>query len=172
MNKDLNLEKLARIVERDLPNLENIAILKDSNEYMVFGCYRVIKQPKKHSVAVYKHSVLLQEFSSLRTALSWCIADKHNQYTLSQDIIRLDVSKNMLESDLAVRQPLGLKITDPKLRESVMLKIDTRKRRLSEVTEQLDKCVNLAKYWQTRGFNNETARTGRTSTTRTNIQGH
>ena len=172
MSKNLDLEKLARIVERDLPGLENIAIIKDSNEYVVFSCYRLVKQPKEHSVAVYKYNVLLNEFTSLRTALSWCIADKHNQYTLSQDIKRLDASKNMLESDLAVRQPLGLKISDPKLKESVMLKIDTRKRRLSQVSEQLDKCVNLAKYWQTRGFNNETARTGRTSTTRTNIQGH
>jgi hypothetical protein len=169
MKKNLDIEKLQRIVERDLPALENIAILKNHDDYLVFGCYRVIKQPKAHSVEVYKNGVLLQEFTGLRTALSWCIADKYNQYTLGQDIKRLDASKFMLESDLAVRQPLGQKISDAKLKESVMLKIDTRKRRLSAVSQQLDKCVNLAKYWQTRGFNNETARTGRTSTTRTNI---
>ena len=163
------LEKLQRMVERDLPDLASIAIVKDSNEYLVFGCYSVVKQPKTGRVTVSKHGVLYHRFSSLRTALSWCIADKHQQYSLTRDIERLDADKSLLEDDLAVRQPLALRIKDFVLKEAVMLKIETRKRRLTAVTDQLDKCVNLAKYWQIRGFNNETARTGRTSTTRTNI---
>jgi hypothetical protein len=34
------------------------------------------------------------------------------------------------------------------------------------VDERLTKCVNVAKYWQLRGFNNETARAGRSASHR------
>jgi hypothetical protein len=57
-------------------------------------------------------------------------------------------------------------------REAVHSKIDSRKYRLRCIAEQLDKCINLAKYWQIRGFNNETARTGRTPPHRTNRPGN
>jgi len=163
------LEKLHRMVERDMPMLEHISIIKEDNRYLVFGIYQVTHDPGTGRVAVSKNDIFRHEFTGLRTALSWCIADKYQQFPLTQNIERLDADKSSLEADLAVRQPLAHRIKDAFLRESVMLKIDTRKRRLIAVTDQLDKCVNLAKYWQIRGFNNETARTGRTSTTRTNI---
>jgi hypothetical protein len=52
-----------------------------------------------------------------------------------------------------------------------MLKVEHRREQLARVSDQLTKCVNLAKYWQIRGFNNETARTGRSASQRTSRPG-
>jgi signal recognition particle GTPase len=98
----------------------------------------------------------------LPTALSWCIADKYQQHHLSTDIMRLEQQKLLLTADIRTRSTLNARIRSQDLRESVEAKIATRRARLQIVDERLTKCVNLAKYWQQRGFNNETARTGRT----------
>jgi signal recognition particle GTPase len=94
--------------------------------------------------------------------LSWCIADKFQQYNLSTDIIRLEQQKLLLQADIHTRAALSKGIRSADLRENVEVKIATRRSRLQIVNERLTKCINLAKYWQQRGFNNETARTGRT----------
>lgn len=158
-------EKLRRMVEKDLPDLEQLAIVRDGRDYLVFGAYRI--SPCSGWFRVTKHGVERPDFGSLRSALSWCIADKHNQCRLGSEIERLDAAKSLLQDDLAVREPLAKKVRDPGLRESVLLKLDTRRRRLVAVGQQLDKCINLAKYWQLRGFNNEIARTGRPQANRT-----
>jgi hypothetical protein len=69
-----------------------------------------------------------------------------------------------LINDLAVRTALAERMRD---RTFVEAKIDTKRCRLQQLDFRLDKCVNLAKYWQTQGFNNETVRTGRTPSKRT-----
>jgi hypothetical protein len=96
------------------------------------------------------------------TALSWCIADKYQQHNLSTNIMRLEQQKLLLTADIRTRSTLNTRIRSQDLRESVEAKLATRRSRLQQVDERLTKCVNLAKYWQQRGFNNETARTGRT----------
>jgi hypothetical protein len=58
-------------------------------------------------------------------------------------------------------------IQDPERRELVAVKIANKKTSLRFVENRLTKCINSAKYWQTKGFNcDETARPRRTTTQR------
>ncbi len=166
MKKTQALDKLRRMVEKDLPNLAESAILRDGNNYDVFSRYQIC--PKNGVFSVEKYRNAIGEFVSLQSALSWCIADKYQQTSLGEQIRRLDQEKLLLIADLAARTYMSHKIQDKSKKEAVQHKIDTRKRRLGQVDNQLDKCINLAKYWQIRGFNNETARTGRQPSNRTN----
>jgi len=164
MKKHQALARLQQLIEPDLLALERNIIIADGAGFAVFGCYRI--DPHSGHYRVSKHGDDRGEFSAVPTALSWCIADKYQQHDLSTNIMRLEQQKLLLQADLHTRTILGKGIRSQHLRESVEAKIATRKSRLQLVDERLTKCVNLAKYWQQRGFNNETARTGRTSSHR------
>jgi hypothetical protein len=165
MKKHQALKKLENIVAQDLPELERNIIIRDGNDVVAFGHYKI--QPRNGIFCVTRWTDQVGEFTSSRLALSWCIADRYQKYTLANDIMRLSRQQNLLSSDLRVRSALSKKIQQPHWRENVELKIQRKRQRLQHIEIQLDKCVNLAKYWQLRGFNNETARTGRTASPRT-----
>ena len=166
MNKQQRvLDRLKSIVEQDLPNLEKMSILPNGAGYTVFGIYDI--RPHDGAYLVVRRDNELGVFGSLRTALGWCIFDKNYQVTRARELARLDHKKTMLDNDIAVRRSLANRITDPQRQQAVASKISHRVSQLNSVKTNLDKYVNLAKYWQTRGFNNETVRTGRTASART-----
>jgi hypothetical protein len=160
MKKHQALARLQQLIEPDLLALERNIIIADGAGFIVFGCYRI--DPQSGHYRVSKHGDVRGEFAIVPTALSWCIADKYQQHQLSTDIMRLEQQKLLLQADIRTRAALSKGIRSADLRENVEAKIATRRIRLHLVDERLTKCVNLAKYWQQRGFNNETARTGRT----------
>jgi hypothetical protein len=170
MKKQQALERLAGLVGPDLELLKNNIIVKQENCYYVFDQYEIRAESGRFRTT--RRSSDIGEFSSCRSAISWCIADKYNQRRLAGQIRNLDREKSMLLADIQTRDTLSRGLRDFARREAVLSKIDSRKYRLRCVTEQLDKCINLAKYWQIRGFNNETARTGRTSPHRTHRSSH
>jgi hypothetical protein len=158
------LDRLQHLVEADLPDLAKNAIVPLSDTvYQVFDRY-VLNIQKSRRAQLMRYGNLVSEFTSARLALAWCIADKYNQQRLREQILQLDQQKSMLINDLAVRTALAERMRD---RTFVEAKIDTRRHLLQQLDFRLDKCVNLAKYWQTQGFNNETVRTGRTPSKRT-----
>ena len=160
MKKHQALARLQQLIEPELLALERNIIIADGSGFIVFGCYRI--DPQSGHYHVSKHGLDRGEFCAVSTALSWCIADKYQKHDLSTGIMRLEQQKLLLQADIHTRSILSKGIRSRDLRESVEAKIATRKSRLQAVDERLTKCVNLAKYWQQRGFNNETARTGRT----------
>jgi len=158
------LKKLQKLVSADLPDLERNAIIRDGRDIVAFGCYKIT--PKNGMFFVTRWTNDIGEFSSSRLALSWCIADRYQKHKLSWDIKRFSEQQNLLLADLHTRSALLKNIQQPHWRENVELKVQRKRQRLQQIEIQLDKCVNLAKYWQLRGFNNETARTGRSASPR------
>lgn len=158
------LDRLHNLVKQDLPDIaKNVIVPLEQDLYQLFDRYQIrIHRDRSTSLEIRGNAV--GEFTSPRLAVAWCIADKHNQQRLKEDIQRLDRQKSMLIADLSVRSALADRMQDRSLIED---KIDTKRLRLRQIDFRLDKCVNLAKYWQTQGFNNETVRTGRTPSKRT-----
>jgi hypothetical protein len=166
MKRQQALQRLQDMLEPDLAELISNAILPDDDGYMAFGIY-YFRRDRDHW-DVYKRQDLQAQFSNIKIAVSWAIADKYQQYGLGRDLVNLDIHRRSLSADIEVRAGLSKKITDSNRKESVDLKIYMRKQRLKDVETRLTKCVNVAKYWQIRGFNNETARLGRTTSHKTN----
>jgi hypothetical protein len=150
------LDRLRSMVEPDLERYQRNIIIKQGKDYDVFVIYRV-----SAGADVYRREDFIAKFSSPKVALSWCIADKYQQYHLAQEILGLDQHLQRLEDDITVRASLCDRFRTATARNAAQTKIDTRRQSLRHTQERLDKCVNLAKYWQIRGFNNETARSGR-----------
>lgn len=163
MNIDKEFEQALRTELKDI--LPNTIWRNDDGVYSVFGHYRI--EPTRPGYRVYCSATEVGIFNSTKTALSWCIADKYQAYNLARELLELDTKLGSLTADIAVRTAVGERSTDWKFRDAIGTKLETKIIRKKQVENELTKCVNWAKYCQQRGFNNETARTGRNQPNKT-----
>ena len=157
MKPDLEFERMFR---QEFKNIAPNLIWQSKDGYEVFGHYKI--QPKSRGYQVFCGLSEVGIFSSTRTALSWCIADKNHGYNTARDILRTDNKLTALKNDIHTRAAIGDRSRDPKLQEIILTKLESKIIQKKLLENQLTKYVNWAKYiQQQRGFHNETARTGR-----------
>lgn len=163
MKPDQEFERLFRQEFRDV--MPNTIWQNDNGVYEVFGHYRI--QPQRPGYRVFCSATEVGVFSSTRTALSWCIADKHKSYNTARELLNLDTKLTALTHDINSRAAVGDSSKNPALRETILTKLETKIIRKKLLENQLTKCVNWAKYIQQRGFDNETQRIGRSQPNKT-----
>lgn len=154
-------EKLEKFASREIEKLQHNLIVVDSRGvYTVFGRYRVCPENQNYVVRITGQNPLT--FGSKKSAISWCVADKYRQHNLARNIWILDQKKTILSADIECRTRLANQSRNYSFREAVQTKLEPKILHLNAVRSELEKCVNSAKYWQIRGFSNETNRPGRT----------
>lgn len=164
LNKD---NKINRAAFDEFPGLLSNSLWENSSgNYTVFGRYNIVKDQIGYRVHCALTDVGM--FYSTRSALSWCIADKFKKYNLARDLIQLDTSLYHITADIATRAAIGNRVKDSDTYEIILTKLETKILKKKEIENRLVKCVNLAKYCQQQGFDNETARISRTVTDKTN----
>lgn len=159
MNTDKKLEQFAEKHYRAA--LESGIVPLSDNRVLVFGKW--LLEPTNQGCQVSEYDQVVAEFADRRTALSWCVAEKHHHYKLSFTIKTLDAKKTTLGNDIAVRTQLARRSTAPRHQETVMTKLEPKINYYQAVKSELEKCIDLAKYMQIRGFSNETSRPSRGS---------
>lgn len=157
MTKDQKLERWAKKEIRS--NLHNMIINDDQGGYIAFGKYYIA--PNRTSYEVRRYSDIAGKFGSKRSAISWCVADNLEQLNLAREILVLDSKKQLVGADLNVRQALAHRSRNADFQETVTNKLQRKLDTYQGISAELEKCINLAKYLQLRGFSNETARTSR-----------
>lgn len=163
-------QEVTRLLKQEFPELlPNTIWQNDNGIYEVFGHYQIV--PEKNGYRVFCSASDAGIFGTTKTALSWCIADKFQAYNLAREIKELDNKLTYLISDIAVRAALAERSQNWNFRDPVGTKLETKIIRKKQLEKRLAKCVNWAKYCQQRGFNNETARTGRGQSNKTSRQG-
>ena len=154
--------KLEAFAERELVNLADNLVLEDGDCYFLFGRYDLTKLD--HEVVVHDRHCLVGTFGSTRTAVAWCIADKFNQLNTARRIQQLDHERTRYTNDINIKRFMVAQSTNYEFTDTVRVKIAQQQRQYQAIETELSKYVNLAKYWQYRGFNNETQRTSSTQT--------
>lgn len=139
----------------------------DDNEYEVFGYYKVVVDHPRCTVFINNDEQ--GTFNSTRTAISWCIADKYKRYNLARDLLSYDNMLAHVTNDIFVRAGIANKTRDPVLKESIEVKLEPKILHKNELKNQIDKCVNWAKYLHQKGFENEAPRPGNATKVKTNI---
>lgn len=157
--KKVHKQKLEKLAIAELTALTDNLFLQDGNEYILFGRYLVTRQTGGVTVVVNNNQVGI--FTSTKTAASWCVANKCKQQNLADRILQLDTALLRQKSDIQMRRALAKQSNDFDFWNTVQVKIDRRVEQVKSIEAELTKCVKLAKYWQYRGFHNETERTGR-----------
>jgi hypothetical protein len=163
MTKDQELEAWVRNELRSI--MPNFIWRNDAGEYELFGKYRIV--PTRPGYTVYCLANPVGEFSSTKTAVSWCVADKYCNYNLAREIYNTDTRLTAVGNDVFVRAGVAGRSKRADFRESIDIKLESKIIRKKELEKQLDKCINLAKYLQQKGFDNETARSSRNGTNKT-----
>ena len=80
MLKDQEFE---RMIQSEFKNVESNLVWQNENgDYELFGKYLIVSV--KPGYRVYCSEQEAGIFSSTRTAVSWCIADKYSNYKLAQ----------------------------------------------------------------------------------------
>ena len=158
-------QKLAELAEQELPKLLEHVIVADGGKYRVFGSY-VLRQTT-HGYSLTYQDTPVGTFTSTRSAIAWCIADKNRQYRLANEIQHLDFTLLRLRNDIEVRGSQARKSYGT-FWETVSAKAAHRKEQSQQIENELTKCINSAKYQELRGRINETARTGRNTPYQTN----
>ena len=163
MIREKDMERMFRLEFREL--MPNMIWENDNGIYEVFGHYRI--EPMLAGFRVSCGATDVGVFATTRTALSWCIADKHNAYNTAREILTLDNKLTSTTHDINTRAAVGDRSQNPNLRETILTKLESKIIHKKQLENQLTKCVNWAKYIQQRGFDNETARTGRSQPNKT-----
>ena len=157
------LDRIARQVFAN-PN----SILPVNDGYQAFGRYTIVKQAQYFEV--YRGATLAACPSTARLALAWCIADKLGKFTLTQEITLFDQEIERRTDEIRYFRHMIETTTDNERRYVLEDRLQHSHTRLKWLQEHLDKCVNLAKYWQQKGFKDETARIGLKNQNTTNTQ--
>jgi len=155
MNIDQQIE---RSLATEFPKLLKLFVCKtDSGEYEAFGKYRIV--PEKPGYRVFCSATDVGVFANTRNAISWCVADKYRCYDLARDLLWLDQKLTAITDDITVRAAVGDRSSNPQFREDITIKLEGKIIMKKQLELQLINCVEKAKYYQQRGFDNETART-------------
>jgi hypothetical protein len=158
--------KIDKELLKEFPALEHNSIWKNSEDnYTVFGRYSLVKESAGFRVHCSLTNIGI--FHSSRSALSWCIADKFKQYNIARELIQLDNNLHNLTIDINARAAIGERVRNVEQREIILTKLESKILKKKEIENRLSKYINQAKYYQQRGFDNETARTGRAATNKT-----
>ena len=150
----LMLERLTRDHLLNNPN----AIIRLDDTIRAFGRYTITRTPQ--CFQVYRSATLAVEPSSSKVAISWCVADKYGKDTLAKELITYDLEVERRSDEIMYYRNTLAHSQDSTLRFVVADRLAQSLASLKYAQEQLDKCVNLAKYWQLKGFKDETARIG------------
>ena len=164
MIRDQDVERLIRGEFRDI--LPSLIWQNDQGDYEAFGKYRIV--PAKFGYRVFIGDQSQGFFHSTRTAISWCVADKYQQYNLARDLLTLDNMLENIKNDIFVRAGVANRSRDPSFKENIEIKLELKILHKKDIETQLNKCLNWAKYLQQKGFENETSRSGHATTIKTN----
>lgn len=134
------------------------AIVFMDNEITAFGRYTIRRNKNKYSV--YRLEQLAAEPFSSRVAISWCVADKYNQTRLAKELINLETELERRENEINHYKAFLKRTNDQQKKLVIMDRLHESIMRSRQIKDQLNKCINSAKYWQQKGFENETVRTG------------
>lgn len=148
---------LERLTKDHLLNNPN-AIIRLDDTVRAFGRYTITRTSQ--SFQVYRSATLAVEPSSSKVAISWCVADKYGKDSLARDLISFDLEVERRSDEIMYYRKTLAHSQDSVQRFVAADRLSESLIRLKYAQEQLDKCVNLAKYWQLKGFKDETARIG------------
>jgi hypothetical protein len=147
--------KLLQKIADELLNSNPNAIFRDGDSIMAFANYEIVKE-SSDEYSIYKDNYLVETCSTCRIALSYCILDKNKMLIEAKNLI-------VLEDKLLGRQTEMMHyrhvITSPKTddfrKEVVLNRLGSAKSEYQSIQKQLTKSINVAKYCQQKGFDNE-----------------
>ena len=151
-------DKASRLLNKiadELLNSNPNAIFRNGDSIMAFANYEIVQEsPNEYSI--YRDDYLVETCSSCRIALTYCILDKNKMLLDAKNLVVLEDKLLGRQSEMMhYRHVITSPNTDDFKREVVLHRLDSAKYEYQVIQKQLTKSINVAKYWQQKGFENE-----------------
>ena len=159
-------QRLFHLAQQELEQLEPNLILKVGDTYTAFGKYEITNSDGAVRVVYQDRDV--GTFCNTKNAISYCIADNRNLLNLARRIKELDSRLQQTDNGINCRTAVKDRTKSSEMRELATVKLQHRQARQKWIKAELEKCIKSAKYLHLKGFSNETERTGRTASIKTN----
>jgi len=151
-------EKASRLLQKIADNILNTnpnAIFRDGNSIMAFAEYEIVKV-NIDEYKIYKDEYLVITCSSCRIALSYCILDKYKKPMDAKHLVDLEEKLLTRQQEMMhYRHFVNSDKIDDMRREVALHRLDSAKHEYHMIQKQLTKSINVAKYCQQKGFDNE-----------------
>lgn len=147
-----------RLAQEHLVENTNAIVNLDGQEISAFGRYIIRRRRGRYEV--FRHESLAKTVYSQRVAICWCVADKYQLYKLADELANLEQQLIHREDDIEHYRHNIDKTQDSVKKSVLQSRLHNAVQQSRLLKEQLNKCISSAKYWQQKGFENETARFG------------
>jgi len=151
----MNYKKVSRTVRKiatkTFAELADEIIIQKGESYQVYKDYYITPSGKLWTVQSEHVGDLL--FSSTKVALAWCILDKAHQFETAIRLVILDTKIMHKQTDIDVALTrLSKKQVSTEMRPVLQCRVAEDLDRKSRYREQLDKCLQMAKYIKLKEF--------------------
>ncbi|MDC0863126.1 hypothetical protein OAP74_01470 [bacterium] len=151
-------EKASRLLNKiadELLNSNPNAIFRNGDSIMAFADYEIVRE-SQDEYSVYKDDMLMTSCATCRIALSYCILDKNKMLTDAKNLVVLEDKILGRQNEMMhYRHVASSSKVDEFRREVVLHRLTSAKAEYQMLQKQLTKSINVAKYCQQKGFDNE-----------------
>jgi hypothetical protein len=141
------------MIYKDLANkIRDLLIIReDDGSYNLFGKYKVTESNAGYNIIVDNEPVNYS-FSSLKTAVTWCVFDKNKKYKEVKRLIELDLALGGIDVAIAQHKRLLTKSHDLIDKQIFMAKLVEEKRKKQELSQEIQGYITTSKYMQSKKF--------------------
>lgn len=155
---DKSYKKLRNIALHSLQSLSSNIIVKVKDDFVVFNRYK-ISPTQDGYYSLYRNDTLVHEFTNSRNALAFCILENRARIEEARQLVSQDKRIQRLEVDIDRQSRIIETTKDADRRELMAMRLTQNVAERGQVKIMLQSTIELAKYYQQKGFDNETART-------------
>ena len=151
-------DKASRLLNKiadELLNSNPNAIFRNGDSIMAFADYEIVRE-SADEYSIYRNDYLVETCSTCRIALTYCILDKNKMLLDAKKLVVLEDKILGRQNEMMhYRHVITSPRTDNFRKEVVLHRLSSAKYEYNIIQKQLTKSINVAKYCQQKGFENE-----------------
>ena len=147
------VDELIKLRESSRSFIDKKLFTKNGYFWKTPGNYEIYKSD--NTIDVFNCDEYIATFSNKKVAVAWCILSFHNKKDESRSLKYYDNKYSRLETDIFIEKKKLQRCDTQEEKDIVYAKLSNDIQRLKLSKKQIDKLVNLAKYFQIQGFKYE-----------------
>lgn len=155
MKSKNKIAKLNKFLQEELPLVKNLLIEATSDGYKLFDKYEL---RNKSTEWILAYNDMRVSVSSAPVAVAWAILHNSGEYVPAAKVLTYDDRSTRFRCERQMYEAKLRSTSDPVTIDLLQAKWSEVKFKETQASETLTKYLTLAKYKQTKGFNDETAR--------------
>lgn len=131
--------------------INDLLIIKQDNQYYLFGQYIITKINELYKVTNMRDSELTLDFAQLKHAVTWCVFHKNKKHKDLPKIAELDETLDGLQVTITILKKLAEK-AHKEDKPIYLAKLGEDKLKRQQALKAMNFYIDTSKYWQTKSY--------------------